>query len=75
MKTASDCCACRLLESFAVNWLINRLKRFSSRHPDLDIRLTSQNQIDDFGNVIGKEKTNWVDLKFVTAGESGRDCT
>jgi len=51
-------------ESFAVNWLINRLKRFSGRHPDLDIRLTSQNQIDDFGNVVGEEGPNWVDLRI-----------
>lgn len=51
-------------ESFAVNWLINRLGRFRERHPDLDIRLASQNQIDDLGNVIGEEGPNWVDLRI-----------
>jgi len=51
-------------ESFAVNWLINRMRKFSNRHPDLDIRLASQNQIDDFGNVIGEEGPNWVDLRI-----------
>lgn len=51
-------------ESFAVNWLINRLNTFSALHPDLDIRLTSQNQIDDFGNVVGEEGSNWVDLRI-----------
>lgn len=51
-------------ESFAVNWLIDRLGRFSERHPDLDIRLASQNQIDDLGNVIGEEGPNWVDLRI-----------
>jgi len=51
-------------ESFAVNWLINRLGRFYERHPGLDIRLASQNQIDDLGNVIGEEGPNWVDLRI-----------
>lgn len=51
-------------ESFAVNWLIDRLKGFREQHPDLDIRLTSQNQIDDFGNVIPEEGPNWVDLRI-----------
>jgi LysR family glycine cleavage system transcriptional activator len=51
-------------ESFAVNWLIDRLGRFAELHPDLDIRLASQNQIDDLGNVIGEEGPNWVDLRI-----------
>ena len=51
-------------ESFAVNWLIDRLRRFASQNPEIDIRLTSQNQIDDFGNVIGEEGPNWVDLRI-----------
>lgn len=51
-------------ESFAVNWLINRLGSFAKQHPDLDIRLASQNQIDDLGNVIGEEGPNWVDLRI-----------
>lgn len=50
-------------ESFAVNWLIRRLHRFSMLHPELDIRLASQNQIDDFGNIVGEEGANWVDLR------------
>ena len=51
-------------ESFAANWLIARLKSFAARHPAIDIRLTSQNQIDDFGNVIPEEGPNWVDLRI-----------
>ncbi len=51
-------------ESFAVNWLINRMSRFSARHPELDVRVTSQNQIDDLGNVVGEEGPNWVDLRI-----------
>jgi LysR family glycine cleavage system transcriptional activator len=51
-------------ESFAVNWLINRLGNFFKQHPGLDIRLASQNQIDDLGNVIGEEGPNWVDLRI-----------
>ena len=51
-------------ESFAVNWLINRLGNFAKQHPDLDTRLASQNQIDDLGNVIGEEGPNWVDLRI-----------
>lgn len=50
-------------ESFAVNWLINRLGRFARLHPDLDVRVASQNQIDDFGNVVGEEGPNWVDVR------------
>jgi LysR family glycine cleavage system transcriptional activator len=50
-------------ESFAVNWLINRLGRFRKRYPNWDIHLASQNQIDDLGNVIGEEGPNWVDLR------------
>jgi LysR family glycine cleavage system transcriptional activator len=44
--------------------LINRLGSFSKKHPNLDIRLASQNQIDDLGNVIGEEGPNWVDLRI-----------
>jgi len=51
-------------ESFAVGWLIDRLKKFSEQHPDMNVRLTSQNQIDDFGNIIGEEGPNWVDLRI-----------
>lgn len=51
-------------ESFAVNWLINRMNRFSGKHPELDVRVTSQNQIDDLGNVVGEEGPNWVDLRI-----------
>lgn len=51
-------------ESFAVNWLINRLGRFAKQHSGIDIRLASQNQIDDLGNVIGEEGPNWVDLRI-----------
>lgn len=51
-------------ESFAVNWLINRLGRFAQLYPDLDVRVASQNQIDDFGNVVGEEGPNWVDVRI-----------
>ncbi len=51
-------------ESFAVNWLIPRLGRFRERHPELDVRIASQNQIDDFGNVIGEDGPNWVDVRI-----------
>lgn len=51
-------------ESFAVNWLINRLGRFAKQYPGIDVRLASQNQIDDLGNVIGEEGPNWVDLRI-----------
>ena len=51
-------------ESFAVSWLIPRLNSFYQRHPDIDIRLTTQNQIDDFGNLIGDEGPAWVDLRI-----------
>lgn len=51
-------------ESFAVGWLIDRLGGFRRRHPDLDIRVTSQNQIDDFGNIIGEEGPKWVDVRI-----------
>lgn len=51
-------------ESFAVGWLIDRLGRFAKAHPDLDVRVASQNQIDDFGNVIGEEGPNWVDVRI-----------
>lgn len=51
-------------ESFAVNWLINRLGRFARLQPNLDVRVASQNQIDDFGNVVGEEGPNWVDVRI-----------
>ncbi len=51
-------------ESFAVNWLIKRLKNFYEAYPETDIRLTTQNQIDDFGNLIGDEGPPWVDLRI-----------
>jgi LysR family glycine cleavage system transcriptional activator len=51
-------------ESFAVNWLINRLGQFAQLYPDLDVRVASQNQIDDFGNVVGEEGPNWVDVRI-----------
>ena len=51
-------------ESFAVSWLIPRLSAFRQQQPDIDIRLTTQNQIDDFGNLIGDEGPAWVDLRI-----------
>ena len=51
-------------ESFAVNWLISRLKSFHEEHPDIDVRLTTQNQIDDFGNLVGEEGPAWVDMRI-----------
>lgn len=51
-------------ESFAVNWLIKRLNSFYEQNPGIDIRLTTQNQIDDFGNLIGDDGPAWVDLKI-----------
>lgn len=51
-------------ESFAVNWIIPRLNSFQEEQPDIDIRLTTQNQIDDFGNFIGDEGPAWVDLRI-----------
>jgi len=51
-------------ESFAVNWLINRMGRFAKLHPELDIRIASQNQIDDFGNIVGEDGPNWVDVRI-----------
>jgi LysR family glycine cleavage system transcriptional activator len=51
-------------ESFAVNWLIKRLKEFHVEYPDIDVHLTTQNQIDDFGNLIGEEGPAWVDMRI-----------
>ncbi|MBT7950603.1 MAG: transcriptional regulator GcvA [Gammaproteobacteria bacterium] len=51
-------------ESFAVNWLISRLRSFHEEHPDIDVRLTTQNQIDDFGNLVGEEGPAWVDMRI-----------
>ena len=51
-------------ESFAVNWLISRLKSFHEQHPEIDVRLTTQNQIDDFGNLVGEEGPAWVDMRI-----------
>ncbi|MDA5193878.1 transcriptional regulator GcvA [Govanella unica] len=51
-------------ESFMVNWMINRLKGFSETHPDINIRVTSQNQVDDLGNIVGEEGVHWVDLRI-----------
>ena len=51
-------------ESFAVGWLIPRLRSFKRACPDLDVRVASQNQIDDFGNIVGEEGPRWVDLRI-----------
>lgn len=51
-------------ESFAVNWLIARLGSFSKAYPEIDVRLTTQNQIDDLGNIVGEEGPHWVDLRI-----------
>ncbi len=51
-------------ESFAANWLISRLSKFSAAYPDIDVRLTTQNQIDDLGNIVGEEGPHWVDLRI-----------
>jgi LysR family glycine cleavage system transcriptional activator len=34
--------------SFASNWLIPRLDRFKSRHPDIDVRIDTSNRLVDF---------------------------
>lgn len=63
-KTTEESLCISVPESFAVNWLIGRLKSFSDQYPNLEIRLTSQNQIDDQGRVVGEEGTHWVDLRI-----------
>ncbi len=35
------------LYSFAVSWLVPRLKHFQSRYPDLDVRITASDQVID----------------------------
>ena len=63
-KTTEESLCISVPESFAVNWLIGRLGSFTERHPELTVRLTSQNQIDDQGKVVGEEGTHWVDLRI-----------
>lgn len=36
------------LPSFAVRWLLPRLSRFRDKHPDIDVRLTTSDQLTDF---------------------------
>jgi LysR family transcriptional regulator, glycine cleavage system transcriptional activator len=36
------------LPSFAVRWLLPRLSRFRDKHPDIDVRLSADEQVTDF---------------------------
>jgi LysR family glycine cleavage system transcriptional activator len=63
-KTTEESLCISVPESFAVNWLIGRLKSFTDQYPDLEVRLTSQNQIDDQGKIVGEEGSHWVNLRI-----------
>lgn len=63
-KTTEESLCISAPESFAVNWLVKRLGLFASEHPELEVRLTSQNQIDDQGRIVGEEGPHWVDLRI-----------
>jgi len=49
-------------ESFAINWLISRLPSFFLQHPKLDVRITSQNPVDEFGNESEEFTPPWIDV-------------
>lgn len=63
-QTSDETLCISVPESFAVNWLISRLGSFTEQNPNLTIRLTSQNQIDDQGKIVGEEGSHWVDLRI-----------
>lgn len=49
-------------ESFANNWLIRRLPDFSRCHPGIDVRITTQNPVDEFGSESGEFAPPWIDV-------------
>jgi len=49
-------------ESFATNWLIARLPGFFALHPSFDVRITTQNPVDEFGNESEELTPPWIDL-------------
>ncbi len=55
------------LDSFAVTWLVPRLGRFRTAHPDIDVRITTSGKAVDFARVnvdlaIRYGSGNWSDL-------------
>lgn len=48
-------------ESFATHWLIPRLSLFLKANPSLDVRLTTQNPVDEFGNESEEFAPPWID--------------
>lgn len=48
-------------ESFATHWLIPRLPHFLQTHPQLDVRITTQNPVDEFGNESEDISPPWID--------------
>ncbi|HEY5758812.1 MAG TPA: transcriptional regulator GcvA [Steroidobacter sp.] len=49
-------------ESFATNWLIARLPKFFALHPSFDVRITTQNPVDEFGNESEDVTPPWIDV-------------
>jgi LysR family glycine cleavage system transcriptional activator len=49
-------------ESFATHWLIPRLPQFLATHPHLNVRLTTQNPVDEFGNESEEFEPPWIDV-------------
>lgn len=49
-------------ESFATHWLISRLPLFLAEHPELDVRITTQNPVDEFGNESDEFAPPWIDV-------------
>jgi LysR family glycine cleavage system transcriptional activator len=49
-------------ESFATHWLIPRLPQLLESHPELDVRLTTQNPADEFGNESEEFEPPWIDV-------------
>jgi LysR family glycine cleavage system transcriptional activator len=49
-------------ESFAINWLISRLPSFFRQYPKLDLRITTQNPVDEFGNESEEFAPPWIDI-------------
>ena len=49
-------------ESFATNWLIARLPALFALQPAFDVRITTQNPVDEFGNESEELTPPWIDV-------------
>ena len=49
-------------ESFATHWLIPRLPGLFALHPNFDVRITTQNPVDEFGNDSEELNPPWIDV-------------